>query len=168
MKAGRNALIEIGIPMPPTESADNFYLIFLTEVGPLGFFLFFLFFGRIVRFALLAAKKARAEPKPLLIGVVAGLASLATQTLADNPLAGHAIGTTLWLFAGVMLAGARYVQAEAQSSSADRHTAAVDLHRQPDYNLCAILSLARKLLATIVRLGLIPTARRKKRCVEHV
>ena len=38
--------------MPRTESADSFYLVLLTEVGPLGFILFFLFFGKIVMIAL--------------------------------------------------------------------------------------------------------------------
>ena len=107
MKAGRQALTEIGIPMPRTEATDSFYLVLLTEVGPLGFFLFFLFFGKIVLIALHAIDKVAGELKPLLIGIVAGLASLAVQNLADDTLAGHAVSATLWLFAGLIIAIAR-------------------------------------------------------------
>jgi hypothetical protein len=125
MKAGRQALIDIGIPMPPTESADSFYLVLLTEVGPLGIILFFLFFGKIVRIALRAMREVATELKPLLVGVVAGLASLATQALADDPLAGHAVGGTLWLFAALIVAIARNIQAETQSFAAGGHAAPV-------------------------------------------
>jgi hypothetical protein len=125
MKAGRQALIEIGIPMPPTESADSFYLVLLTEVGPLGFILFFLFFGKIVMIALRAMRKVATDLKPLLVGIVAGLASLATQCLADDPLAGHAVGGTLWLFAGLIIAVARYIRAETQFPPAGGHAASI-------------------------------------------
>jgi hypothetical protein len=134
MKAGRQALIDIGIPMPPTESADSFYLVLLTEVGPLGFILFFLFFGRIVMIALRAIREVTVELKPLLIGIVAGLASVTTQMLADDPLAGHATGSMLWLFAALILAIARYTQAEAQPSTVRGRLASGSPHFRPDFN----------------------------------
>jgi O-Antigen ligase len=126
MKAGRQALIDIGIPMPRTESADSFYLVLLTEIGPLGFILFFLFFGKIVMIALRAMREVATDLKPLLVGIVAGLASLATQGLADDPLAGHAVSGTLWLFAALIVAIARHIQAETRSSPVGEHAA---LHR---------------------------------------
>jgi hypothetical protein len=125
MKAGRQALIDSGIPMPKTESADSFYLVLLTEVGPLGFLLFFLFFGNIVRTALGAMREVLTDLTPLLVGLVAGLASLATQNLADDTLGGHAISATLWLFAGLMIAAARHIQAATQSSPAAGHAGSV-------------------------------------------
>jgi hypothetical protein len=125
MKAGRQALIDIGIPMPRTESADSFYVVLLTEIGPLGFILFFLFFGKIVMIALRAMREVSTDLKPLLVGIVAGLASLATQGLADDPLAGHAVTGTLWLFAALIVAIARDIQAETRSSFAGGHAAPV-------------------------------------------
>jgi hypothetical protein len=105
-------LLEIGIPMPPTESADSLYLVILTEVGPVGFILFFVFFGKIVMIALRAIREVPIDLKPVLVGMVAGLASLATQNLADDTFAGHAISAMLWLFAALIIAIARYIQAE--------------------------------------------------------
>jgi hypothetical protein len=115
MQAGRQAFIDIGIPMPTTESTDSFYLAALTEVGPVGFILFFAFFTRIVMIALRTIKDVAGELKPLLVGIVAGLASLATQNIADDTLAGHAINGTLWLFAALTIAAARHIQAGAQA-----------------------------------------------------
>lgn len=114
MREGRQALRDIGIPMPPTESADSFYLAVLTEVGPVGFILFFAFFGKIVMIALRAIRRVAMDMKPLLVGIVAGLASLAVQSLADAPLAGHAVSGMLWLFAALIVAIARYRPASAQ------------------------------------------------------
>jgi hypothetical protein len=125
MKAGRQALKEIGIPMPPTESADSLYLATLTEVGPVGFILFFGFFGKIVMIALRAMGEVAIDMKPLLVGIVAGLAALATQNLADDPLAGHATSGTLWLFAALVVAIARYIQAETRPSPTGGHAASI-------------------------------------------
>jgi O-Antigen ligase len=125
MKAGRQELRDMGIPMPPAESADSYYLAVLTEVGPVGSILFFVFFGKIVMIALRAMREVAVDMKPLLVGIVAGLASLATQNLADEPLAGHAVSGMLWLFAALIVAIARYIQAEARSSSAGGHAAPV-------------------------------------------
>lgn len=115
MKAGRQELRDMGIPMPPAESADSYYLAVLIEVGPLGFILFFVFFGKIVMIALRAMKEVAVDMKPLLVGIVAGLASLATQSIADEPLAGHAVSGMLWLFAALIVAIARDIQAETRS-----------------------------------------------------
>jgi O-Antigen ligase len=117
MKAGRQELRDMGIPMPPAESADSYYLAMLIEVGPVGSILFFVFFGKIVMIALRAMREVAVDMKPLLVGIVAGLASLATQNLADGPLAGHAVSGMLWLFAALIVAIARYIQAETRSSS---------------------------------------------------
>lgn len=103
MKETRQELQDLGIPMPPTESADSYYVAVLTEVGPLGFILFFAFFAQIVMIAIRAIEEVPEEMKPLLVGMVGGLASLATQSLADEPVAGHAVGGTLWLFAALII-----------------------------------------------------------------
>jgi O-antigen ligase len=114
MKEGRQALVEIGIPMPRTEPADSLYLAILMEVGPVGFLLYFVFFGKIVMIALRAMRGVATDMKPLLVGIVAGLASLATQSIADIPMAGHAVSGMLWLFAALIVAIARYRPASAQ------------------------------------------------------
>jgi O-antigen ligase len=114
MKETRQELRDMGIPVAPVESADSYYLAVLTEVGPLGFILFFGFFAQIVMIALRAVKEVSADMKPLLVGMVAGLASLATQSLGDGPLAGHAIGGTLWLFAAMIIVIRRHSPAETR------------------------------------------------------
>src|SRR5205807_5672474 len=131
MKVGRQEFKDLGIQMPPTESADSLYLVVLTEVGPLGFILFFLFFGKLVMIALRAMREVATDLKPLLVGIVAGLASLATQNLADDTLGGHAISAMLWLLAALIVAAARYIQVEARSSSAPGHAVASGPELQP-------------------------------------
>lgn len=122
MKASREELRDEGVPMPPMESADSYYLAILTEVGPVGSILFFGFFAAIVVVALRSVKEASAELKPLLAGMIGGLASLATQSLADEPLQGHAIGSTLWLFAALTIAIRHYWLAASQPlPMADEH-----------------------------------------------
>jgi O-Antigen ligase len=117
MKASRQELRDMGIPMPPAESADSYYLAVLIELGPVGLILLLVFFGKIVVIALRATTEVAVDMKPLLVGIVAGLASLATQSVADVPLAGHAVSGILWLFAALIVAIARYIKAEARSSS---------------------------------------------------
>jgi hypothetical protein len=97
-------------PTPTTVPVH--YLVVLTEVGLVGFLLFFAFFWQIVRVALRSLRGADTEMKLLLVGIVAGLASLATQNSADVPLGGHSTNALLWLFAGLIIAIARRVQAE--------------------------------------------------------
>jgi O-antigen ligase len=121
MKAGRQELKDMGISMPPTESADSYYLAILIEVGPLGAILFFGFFAKIVMVALRAMTEVAADVKPLLVGMVAGVASLATQSLADEPMAGHAVSGLLWVFAALIIVIARHIQAEARTSSPVGH-----------------------------------------------
>jgi hypothetical protein len=118
MKAGRQELKDMGIRIPSAESADSYYLAVLTEVGPVGSILFFGFFGKTVLIALRTMREAAADVKPLLVGMVAGLAALATHSIADGPMAGHAVSGILWLFAAMIVAIARYVQAEPRPSSA--------------------------------------------------
>ena len=125
MKAGRKELIDTGIQMPPTESADSLYLVTLTEVGPLGFIAFFLFFGAAVIIALRAMRQAPPEMKPLLVGIVAGFGSLATQNLADDTLGGHAVTATLWLFVALIVASVRDIQAKSRPSLANRPGASI-------------------------------------------
>jgi len=123
MQAGKRELRDEGMQMPKEESADNHYLVVLTEVGPVGFILFFVFFGKIVKVALHAMREAPAEIKPLLVGIVGGLASLATQNVSDDALAGHAISAMLWLFAALIVVIARPIQAEKQHSPVAGHAA---------------------------------------------
>jgi hypothetical protein len=73
--------------------------------------LLFGFFGKIVMIALHTIKVAPIDRKPLLVGIVGGLTALATQNLTDDALAGHAISALLWLFAALVVALARTVQA---------------------------------------------------------
>jgi hypothetical protein len=127
MKAGRQELRDMGIRIAPAESADSYYLAVLIDVGPVGPILIFVFFGKIVMIALRAMREVSVDLKPLLVGIVAGLASLATQSLADIPLAGHAISGILWLFAALIVAIARYIQAETRSSSGVPGPSALDL-----------------------------------------
>ncbi len=121
MREGKQVLRDMGIPMPPAESADSYYLAILIEVGPVGFVLFFGFFGKIVTIAFRATREVAIDMKPLLVGIVAGLASLATQSVSDEPLAGHAISGMLWLFAALIIAIARAIQAETRPSSVGGH-----------------------------------------------
>jgi hypothetical protein len=107
MKEGR-VLWDSGIKVSMAEPIENHYLAVLTEAGPVGFILFFVFFGKVVTIALRALREVAIEVKPLLVGLVGGLASVATQSLADDPLGGHAISAFLWLFAGLIIAIARH------------------------------------------------------------
>jgi O-Antigen ligase len=117
MREGKQELRDIGIPMPPAESADSYYLAILIEVGPVGFVLFFGFFGKIVMIAFRETREVAIDMKPLLVGIVAGLASLATQSAADEPLAGHAISGMLWLFVALIVVIVRYTQGETRPTA---------------------------------------------------
>jgi hypothetical protein len=123
MSPGKQEMRDIGIPIPVTEAADDLYLILLTEVGPVGFILFFLFFGKIVTIALRAIREGPMDLKPLLVGIVAGFASLATQNVADDTLGAHAISGMLWLLVSLIVVIARENQAETRSSPAGGHAA---------------------------------------------
>jgi hypothetical protein len=128
MKPARQDLRNIGIPVPPTESADSYYLAILSEVGPLGAILFIGFFGKIVMIGLRTMREAPADMKPLLVGMISGVAGLATQGIADEPTAGHAVSSMLWLFAALIVAITRYVLAETRSTSAGGRPEPVGLH----------------------------------------
>jgi len=117
MKTGRQVLRDLGVKIPAWESADNHYLALLTDLGPLGFILFFAFFAKIVMIALRAMREVAPDMKPLLVGIVGGLASLATQDLADDALAPHAISAMVWLFAALIVASARYCCPASRSSA---------------------------------------------------
>ncbi len=118
MKTGRQELKDMGIPAATREPADSYYLAVLTDVGPIGSILFFGFFGKIVTIGLRSTREVSVEMKPLLVGMIAGLAALTTQCIADGPLAGHAVSGTLWLFAALIVAIRRYSQAETRPSIA--------------------------------------------------
>jgi hypothetical protein len=120
MKESRQELRDRGVPVTPVEPADSYYLAVVSEVGPVGTVLYFGFFAQIVIIALRAIKQVSADMKPLLVGMVAGLASLATQSLGDGPLAGHAVGGTLWLFAALIVAIPRLRRNQARPATADR------------------------------------------------
>ena len=107
MREGKQVLWDMGVKMPAWESTDSHYLALLTEVGPLGFVLFFVFFGKIVLIALRAMRQVQSEMKPLLVGIVAGFASLLTQDVSDDAWAAHAISALVWLFAALVVVIAR-------------------------------------------------------------
>lgn len=111
MAQGRQDFIDLGIRIARSESADSYYLAILMEVGPIGCVLFFGFFAKIAMIAFRAMREAGTEMKPLLVGIVAGLVSLAVQSIADAPTAGHAVSASLWLFAALAVSIGREVQA---------------------------------------------------------
>ena len=117
MKEGKQELMDMGIPAAPKEPADSYYLAILTEVGPVGSILFFGFFTNVVMIALRLVRGVSMEMRPLLVGMVAGLAALATQSIADGPLAGHAVSGTLWLFAALIVVIGRFSRAESKTRS---------------------------------------------------
>jgi hypothetical protein len=128
MRAPRQELTDMGIPMGTVEPADSYYLAILAEVGPLGSLLYFGFFAKIVVIALGSIRQVAVEMKGLLVGMVAGLTALATQSIADGPLAGHAVGGALWLFAALIVAIRRsgiLPAPSASSSSAIRPAGAL-------------------------------------------
>ena len=116
MKESRQELKEIGVPVPAGEPADSYYLAILMGVGPVGSLLFFAFFGRIVMIGLLSAREVAVDMKPLLVGMISGLGALATQSIADGPMAGHAVSGTLWLFVALIVAIRRCNPAEMRIS----------------------------------------------------
>lgn len=119
MKAGKQELKDMGIPVATGEPADSYYLAILTEIGPVGSIFFFGFFGKIVTIAVRSTREVAIEMKPLLVGMIAGLAAVATQSVADGPLAGHAVSGTLWLFAALIVAiGRSSSSAKTRSSIA--------------------------------------------------
>ncbi len=103
MREGKQELINVGIPAAVYEPADSYYLAILTEIGPIGSILFFGFFANIVMIALRSMRDVAPDLKPLLVGMVAGLAAVATQSIADGPTAGHAVSATIWLFAALIV-----------------------------------------------------------------
>jgi hypothetical protein len=126
MKAGKQELQDLGIKIAKIESVDNHYLALLTEVGPVGFILFFVFFGKLVMIALRAMQQDAVEMKPLLVGIIGGFASVATQDVADNAIAPHTIAAPVWLFAALIVATARYIHLPSKypRSSTMRHNLA--------------------------------------------
>jgi len=125
MKTGRQELKDMGVPVAPAESADSYYLAILIEVGPLGTVLFFLFFWKILAMAVGATRRAADDMKPLLVGIVAGLAALATQSLADEPMAGHGVSGALWLFSALIVVLSRDSQSANPFGARDVRRASV-------------------------------------------
>jgi p-aminobenzoyl-glutamate transporter AbgT len=76
--------------------------------------------GNVVLIPLCAMKDAAADLKPLLVGMVAGLASLSIQNFADDTLAHHAVSVMSWLFAALTITAARQIPAETLTSRADK------------------------------------------------
>ena len=118
MKAPRQEFTDMGIKMGTNEPADSYYLAILTEVGPLGSFLYFGFFANIVMIALGSMRQTAVDMRRLQVGMVAGLTALATQSIADGPLAGHAVGGALWLFTALIVAIRRSNPAEPRPAIA--------------------------------------------------
>jgi O-antigen ligase len=118
MRAPRQEFTDMGIKMGTKEPADSYYLAILTEVGPLGSILYFGFFANIVMIALGSMRQTAVDMRRLQVGMVAGLTALATQSIADGPLAGHAVGGALWLFAALIVAIRRSNPAEPRPAMA--------------------------------------------------
>ena len=126
MRAPRQELTDMGIPMGTLEPADSYYIAILSEVGPLGSFLYFGFFATIVMIAIGSMRQVAVDMKRLLVGTVAGLTALATQSIADGPLAGHGVGGALWLFAALIVAIRRSNPAETRPAIAGGEAALVE------------------------------------------
>jgi len=125
MSAGKQEMRDMGIPISVAEAAGSYYLAVLAEVGPVGFVLFFGFFGKIVMIALRAMREVAIDLKPLLVGIVAGFASLATQNLGDDTLGSHAISAMLWLLVSLIVVVARDIQSETRFYPAGGHAAPI-------------------------------------------
>lgn len=93
------------------QSIHSHYVVVVTEVGLVGFLLLYVFFGKIVMIALRSISVGEAEIKPLLVGIIGGLAGVAVHNLGDG-LAGHATNTILWLYAALIIVTARRPRAE--------------------------------------------------------
>lgn len=118
MQPGKRELKEMGMPVTPGEAADSYYLGILVELGPLGVVLLFGFYGKVILIGLRAIRDAPVDTKPLLVGMVAGVASLATQSLADEPTQGHAVSGMFWLFLALIVAIARQTRPDEGASLA--------------------------------------------------
>ncbi len=103
MKPAKQELNEVGIRAPPGEPADSYYLAILAEIGPVGSILFFGFFAKVAALGLRLSREKAVEMKPLLAGMIAGLAAVAAQSFGDGPLAGHSVSGTSWLFAALIV-----------------------------------------------------------------
>jgi len=57
---------------------------------------------------------------------------LATQSIADGPLAGHAVSGTLWLFAALIVVIGRFNRAEPRPVPAGEERALVQLETKSD------------------------------------
>jgi hypothetical protein len=102
------------------------YLVTLMEVGPVGFLLFFTFFWKLAMVAFRTSKAVETEIKVLLVGIVGGLAGVATQNLADNVFGAHSINAMIWLFASLIIAIARRARARVDRALlAPSHGAAI-------------------------------------------
>ena len=117
MKAGRQELKDLGIPIAQAEAADSYHLAMLTEVGPIGMIFLYAFFGKI----LIIALHQKMDGGIVLVGMVAGSGALATQSIADEPVAGHPVACIAWLFAALIIAIDRSTKAETRSSSGGLH-----------------------------------------------
>jgi len=84
----------------------NHYLIVLIEVGIVGFLLYFAFFWQIVGIALRHMRVTAPELKPLLVGIVGAMVSIAVNNLGE-PFGGHVVQAMLWLYAGLAIATCR-------------------------------------------------------------
>src|SRR5271166_5261130 len=102
--------------MPPAEATDSFYLDTLTEVGPLGFILFFVFCGGCGADRALRNERRCGRPQTAAGRDGRGLASLSIQNFADDTLAHHAVSVMLWLFAALIITAARQIRAETRTS----------------------------------------------------
>lgn len=108
----------------------NHYLIVLVDVGIVGFLLFFAFFWQTIVTALRHMRAAGTGSKLLLVGIVSALGGIAIHNFGD-PFGGHPTRAMLWLYAGLIFATCRRVQAQpARPSSAHKSSwsAAFDAH----------------------------------------
>ena len=125
MKAGKQEMRDMGIRIPLSEAAENLYLVLLTEVGPVGFILFFAFLreDRDDR----APRDERGCDRP---ETTAGRDRRRSceprdpKSCAMTRWQGHAVSATLWLFVSLIVAVARDIQAETRSYPAGANAAA--------------------------------------------
>jgi hypothetical protein len=122
IKTATEQLIDNGRRASLAQSIHSAYIVILSDVGIVGFLLYYTFLGKIVIAALRSLRAAEPEVKILLAGLVGSLTSIAIHNLGDG-MGGHSTTAMLWLYAGLIVATVRRVQA-APALSTPPHRAA--------------------------------------------
>jgi hypothetical protein len=112
-----------------SEPTHNLYLGLSADIGLIGSFCFFMFFGLASR-AAFRVGKSRADPERAFVGnvIVVVYAGVAMTAMGD-PLHEDAVVTLLWMYAGIAFALRDSVRAPAATAATPRR--ALELRRPP-------------------------------------